>query len=75
MSQEGVEGFLGRLLTDLGCRHLAQSSLAVACREAGYDLTDEELMAIRREDLMRIELISERLNCRIKRLSFEPRGK
>ena len=67
MSQEGVEGFLGRLLTDNGLRKLALSSVPTACKEAGYDLSSEELSAIRREDIVRIELISERLYCKIKR--------
>lgn len=69
MSQKGVEGFLGRLLTDNGLRQLAQRSLSDACHGAGYDLTDEELLAIRREDLVRIELISERLDSKIKRFT------
>lgn len=69
MSQKGVEGVLGRLLTDNGFRQIAQSSLSAACRDAGYDLTDEELLAIRREDLIRIELISERLDSKIKRFT------
>jgi len=33
-------------------------------------LTNEELMAIRREDPLRIELISERLDCKLKRLNL-----
>ena len=74
MSQEGIEGFLGRLLTDNGFRRRALSSVPDACTEAGYDVTAEELLAIRREDLVRIELIAERLDSRIKRLNMEQKN-
>jgi hypothetical protein len=67
MSQEMVERFLGRLLTDDSYRQLALRSVSDACSEAGYRLSAEELMAITRGDLVRIELIAERLDHTIKR--------
>lgn len=67
MSQEGVERFLGRLMTDHRFLELGLRSVATACRETGFDLNDEELASISREDLMRIELVAERLDSRIKR--------
>jgi hypothetical protein len=67
MSQEGVERFLGRLMTDHRFLKLGLRSVPAACRETGFDLSDEELLSIRREDLVRIELIAERLDSRIKR--------
>ena len=71
MSQEMVERFLGRLLTDDSYRQLAQRSVSDACNEAGYGLSSGELMAITRGDLVRIELIAERLDHTIRR--FQPR--
>lgn len=67
MSQEMVERFLGRLLTDDGYRQLAMRSVPDACRDGGYSLTAEELMVITRGDLVRIELIAERLDHTLKR--------
>jgi len=69
MSQEAVEKFLGRLLTDNKCLRIAQSAVSAACYKAGCDLSDEELASITQEDLVRIELIAERLDSRIKRFS------
>ena len=70
MSQEMIERFLGRLLTDDNYRQLAQRSVPDACREAGYNLSAEELMAITRGDLVRIELIAERLDSTIRRFQL-----
>ncbi|GLI37446.1 Franean1_4349 family RiPP [Geobacter hydrogenophilus] len=69
MSQEGVEKFLGRLLTDDAFRHRAESSPADACRLEGYTLSVEELQAIRGEDFARIDSIARLLDSRIKRFS------
>ncbi|QEM67563.1 hypothetical protein FO488_04960 [Geobacter sp. FeAm09] len=67
MSQEGVERFLGRLLTDRRLLQLGLRSLAEACRETGFDLSEGELAAIRREDLLRMKSLAERLDSRIQR--------
>lgn len=69
MSQEGVEKFLGRLLTDDVFRQKAAKSPADACRDEGYVLSAEELAAIRGEDLTRFSLVSQQLDSRIKRFS------
>ena len=70
VSQEAVERFLGRLLTDDSYRQLAMRSVSDACQKAGYSLSAEELMAITRGDLARIELIAERLDGAIKRFQL-----
>jgi hypothetical protein len=67
MSQEALERFLGRLLTDDAFRLRAASALSAACREEGYHLSDEELRAIRREDFARFDAVSELLDSSIKR--------
>jgi hypothetical protein len=69
MSQDAVERFLGRLLTDNAFRRKAAKSLAAACSEQGYLLSGEELRAITREDLARFEAVSDQLDSRIKRFS------
>lgn len=67
MSQEVVEKVLGRLLTDGAFRLQAAKSLAAACRKEGFLLSDEELRAIRPEDLARLEMVAEHLDSSIKR--------
>lgn len=67
MSQEVVERVLGRLLTDGAFRLRAAKSLADACRKEGFLLSDEELRAIRPEDLTRLEMVAEHLDSSIKR--------
>lgn len=71
MSEEGVERVLCRLLTDNSYRQLAKGSVASACRETGYDLTGERLLSIRRRNLVRIELITELLNYKIKQSQLD----
>jgi hypothetical protein len=69
MSQEAVEKFLGRLLTDHAFRQKAAKSAAAACREQGYILSGEELRAISGEDFARLATVAEHLDSRIKRFS------
>lgn len=70
MSQEAVEKLLGRLLTDDRLRNRAMKSLEDVCRSEGYQLTSEEMQLITSEDLVRIEMIAERLDGKIKRFSM-----
>jgi hypothetical protein len=72
MSQEAVERFLGRLLTDDTFRRRAARALAQACREEGYSLTGEELRAIRRQDLEALAEVARTLDSSIKRFSCQP---
>ncbi|MCM0082402.1 Franean1_4349 family RiPP [Geomonas sp. Red32] len=67
MSQDAVEKFLGRLLTDDTFRNLAARAPQEACRSYGYPLTDEEIGAIKAEHLALIALVSIRLDSSIKR--------
>jgi len=67
MSQEGVERFLGRLLTDRRLLQRGLGSVPAACREAGFDLSEAELSAIRPEDLERLEPVAGQLDSTIRR--------
>ena len=68
MSQEAVERFLGRLLTDDTFRKRAEkSTVENACREGGYDLNASEAGAINHDDIARLNLLSQQLDGSIKR--------
>lgn len=69
MSQEALERFLGRLLTDEAFRQRAGESFDAVCREEGYTVSGEELAAISPEDLARLDLVAEKLDSSIKRFS------
>jgi len=69
MSQEALERCLGRLLTDDTFRKRAFQSIETICREAGYDLNPSELGALNRDDLICLDLMSQKLDKRIKRYS------
>ena len=67
MSQEAVERVLGRLLTDDDFRKRALMGLAAACRAEGYPLTEEELSAIKPQDLQCMDTLAVVLDPSIKR--------
>ncbi|AAR35953.2 MAG: hypothetical protein ACD_75C01304G0002 [uncultured bacterium] len=69
MTQEAVEKFLGRLLTDDGFRQRAIVSLADACREEGYRLSSEELRAVNQDYFDLLEQLAGQLDRSIKRFS------
>jgi len=69
MSQEAVERFLGRLLTDGTFRKRAKKSIEDVCRDTGIDLNPSELSSISRDDISRLELVSHQLDGSIKRFS------
>lgn len=69
MSQEALERLLGRLLTDDMLRGNAFHSIEGVCKSVGFELNPSELKAINREDLVRIELVSQQLDKSIKRFS------
>ena len=69
MSQEAVERLLGRLLTDDSFRKRSIKSIKKLCRENGYDLNTNELSAINRDDIIRLEQVSQLLDKNIKRFS------
>lgn len=67
MSQEAVERLLGRLLTDDAFRTRAEKSITDVCREAGYDLSAGELNCICKNDIARLNVVSQMLDRNIKR--------
>jgi hypothetical protein len=69
MSQEAVEKFLGRLLTDDGFRTRAARAAAKAAREEGYQLSDYELRAVSGLDFLIINEAARRIDSSIKRFS------
>ncbi len=71
MSQEAVERFLGRLLTDDAFRRRAQESIESTSREAGFDLNASELVAISRDDIIRLDMVSHELDKSIKRFTAD----
>lgn len=67
MSQDAMERFLGRLLTDDAFRQRAAQALAETCREEGYSLSSGELLAIRPDDFARLNEVAQQLDSSIKR--------
>ncbi len=67
MSQDCVERFLGRLITDDAFREQARAGLAKACAEHGFSLTDEEMKSLEKLCLERFGPLSEIVDKGIKR--------
>lgn len=74
MSQDVLERFLGRMMTDDLFRHRAMKSVEAACREDGFQLTVEEMILIRKEDIAFCGMIAENLDPGIKRYRAEKAG-
>ena len=69
MSQEAVEQFFGRLVTDDRFRRRAMVALEDLLEEEGFQLSEKEQQAIRLEDLVRLEMVAARLDTTLKRFS------
>lgn len=69
MSQESVEMFLGRLITDDNFRKLTQKAFIKASTEQGFSLTDEERKILQEIDFGKFVFLSKDLDNRIKRSS------
>ncbi len=67
MSQDGVERFLGRLITDEDFREKAGNSLSRICMEHGFDLTTDEKRILGKMNLNEFGLVAYLLNKGIKR--------
>ncbi len=69
MSQESVEMFLGRLITDDNFRKLTQKAFIKASTEQGFSLTAEERKILQEIDFGKFVCLSNELDNRIKRCS------
>ena len=67
MSQECVEKFIGRLITDDTFRNLAQRQFRHACRELGLMLTEHEEAAMQKLDYALFDDIAGLVDCAIRR--------
>ncbi|SJZ56606.1 hypothetical protein SAMN02745119_00990 [Trichlorobacter thiogenes] len=69
MSQEAVEQFFGRLVTDDRFRRRAMVAFEDLLLEEGFQLSKKEQQAIKLEDLIRLEMVSAKLDTTLKRFS------
>ncbi len=67
MSQESVEMFLGRLITDDDFRKFANRALIKACIEYGFRLTEDEQKILQEIDFDKFVSLAKDLDDRIKR--------
>lgn len=67
MSQEGVESFLGRVITDKSFREWATGSLEEACRSRGFSVSSTELQYLKALDLSLFAEIAKAVNGAIRR--------
>jgi len=67
MSQDSVERFLGRIITDEDFRECARNSLPEACVKGGYLLTHHEIEILRILNFEQFVLVSKMIDKRIKR--------
>ena len=67
MSQNAVERFLGRLVTDADFRARAASSLKSACCGEGFTLSPKEMSILSDIDFSRFSLVAETLDDSIRR--------
>lgn len=68
MSQRAVEHCLGRLITDRQFRRLARTSLALACRQVGFELTATEIELLSQLDITSLADVSHRLDLGLHRV-------
>ena len=67
MSQNEVERFLGRIITDTDFRNKAASSLKSACYGEGIVLSKEEMSLLRNIDFSQFGLVAAALDDSIRR--------
>lgn len=67
MSQVEVERFLGRVITDMGFRARAATSLSNACYDEGFVISPEEMALLGRLDLSPFEPVAETLDDSLRR--------
>lgn len=69
MSQDNVEKFIGRIITDDQFRTAIDKDFHVVCRENGFVFSEEELEIVRGMELDQFEYIARRIDRGIKRCS------
>ena len=69
MSQESIERFLGRVLTDDDFRLAAKKSLKSVCADSGLKFTHEEIEALATLDWAKLEPVTALIDKTIKRSS------
>jgi len=74
MSQKGVEGLLGRMLTDSDFRRRFYQDPAAACIAAAMEVTTRELEAVLTVEEARIAELSKTLDARIVRADVKNPG-
>jgi hypothetical protein len=67
MSQDSVERFLGRIITDEQFRQKAGKSIKNVCIKEGLTLSQEEIMLIEKVDLVFFGQVAESIDDSIKR--------
>jgi predicted restriction endonuclease len=67
MSQDSVERFLGRIITDEKFRQKASKSLKSACTREGYLLSQKEIMFLEQVDYVMFSQIALDIDDAIKR--------
>ncbi len=66
MSQDSVERFLGRLLTDDDFRKSVMNSFNRVCFEEGFELTGEERKILQKTDFEKFTMLANVINEGIK---------
>lgn len=67
MSQNEVERFLGRIITDTDFRARAASSLKRVCYDEGFTLSPKEMLLLKTIDFSSFGLVAETLDDSIRR--------
>ena len=67
MSQEAVERFLGRLITDESFRDMVMNNFSNVCSKYGFEFTAEEKKIVQKIDLDRFCVLADRVDKGIKR--------
>lgn len=67
MSQNAIESFLGRVITDKQFRQLAMVSPEYACSNAGLAISSLEKVCLQALDLSLLDSMADSIDCSIRR--------